>query len=221
MNIPFTSYCQENKYRPQKLVSWRFLVPKRFWPMVTDSHGHFQHLVIITAYIYKYLSWMATPSCSSAIFMKEHNFCDQFATLDDEALFSFGTTLLGKNLLHMEQILSFKSYPQWKTCWNQLGFFLQDLSPFEIYSFSLIQFQSFCCFRPLTSGEGGKTRLLGKHKRPTQTSRSVASEAKEVATSVRSMIDTQREYLILNTVNPLYNDPICSQTFWHYTEFAV
>ena len=65
--------------------------------------------------------------------------------------------------------------------------------PLKMFSFSLIQFQSFCCFRPLTSGEGGKTRLLGKHKRPAQTSRSVASEAKEVATSVRSMIDTQRE----------------------------
>ena len=49
--------------------------------------------------------------------------------------------------------------------------------------------------RPLTSGEGVKTRLLGKHKRPAHTSRSVAAEAKEVATCVRSMIDTQRKSL--------------------------
>ena len=49
--------------------------------------------------------------------------------------------------------------------------------------------------RPLTSGEGGKTRLLGKLKRPAQTaSRSVAAEAKEVAASVRNMIDTQRKF---------------------------
>ena len=40
--------------------------------------------------------------------------------------------------------------------------------------------------------------MLGKHKRPAHTSRSVAAEAKEVATCVRSMIDTQRKFL--NTI---------------------
>jgi hypothetical protein len=57
-------------------------------------------------------------------------------------------------------------------------------------------FTSICTiilFRPLAGAKS--TGVLGKHKRSTKSIKTMATEAKDIVKSVRSLIDTQRKFL--------------------------